>query len=153
MLRAEVLGAIQWAESSRINEEFEQEKSSIRESIRRIREERYSALAEKEKARLRCDDLLRRQEKLVFDHAASEGKLKAEVDILKDNSQKAALNFEKIKAELSEARSRLDSCLVEKRELNSRLFLVENLAASPVEDFKGSSEYVGNIATLLWDFC
>ncbi|GAA0156536.1 hypothetical protein LIER_43365 [Lithospermum erythrorhizon] len=97
--------SLQWDESARINEEFEQEKSSIGESIRRIREGRDSALAEKEKAILKCDELLRRQKKLIFDHAASEEKLKSEIDILKDNSQRTALDFEKVKIELSEARS------------------------------------------------
>ncbi|GAA0158591.1 hypothetical protein LIER_15569 [Lithospermum erythrorhizon] len=71
--------SLQWAESARINEEFEQEKSSKGESIRRIREERDSALAKKEKAMLKCDDLLRRHEKLVSDHAISEGKIKFEM--------------------------------------------------------------------------
>ncbi|GAA0168034.1 hypothetical protein LIER_22846 [Lithospermum erythrorhizon] len=42
--------SLQWAESARVNEEFEREKSSIGESIRRIREEKDSALAGKEKA-------------------------------------------------------------------------------------------------------
>ncbi|GAA0142645.1 hypothetical protein LIER_03492 [Lithospermum erythrorhizon] len=68
--------SLQWAESARVNEEFEQEKSSIGESIRRIREERDSALAGKEKALKRCDDLLRSQEKLV-----SEDSLRREAEI------------------------------------------------------------------------
>ncbi|GAA0148928.1 hypothetical protein LIER_08236 [Lithospermum erythrorhizon] len=66
------------------------------------------------------------------------------------------LDFEKIKAELSEPRSQLDSCFIENESLNSLLFFAENSAASAVEDFKGSSEYVellkGNTATLLRDF-
>ncbi|GAA0168732.1 hypothetical protein LIER_23384 [Lithospermum erythrorhizon] len=62
--------SLQWAEFVRITEEFEQEKSSIGEFMRRIREERESALAEKEKDILRCNDLIRRQEKLISDHTA-----------------------------------------------------------------------------------
>ncbi|GAA0183167.1 hypothetical protein LIER_30631 [Lithospermum erythrorhizon] len=142
-----------WAKSARVIEEFEQEKSSMGESMRQIREERDSALPEKEKAILRCNDLLLRQEKLISDHAASEGRLTSEMEILKANSQRAALDFEKIKVELSETQSRLEDFIIEKEHLQSCLFLAENSATSAVEDFKGSSVYVellkGNTATLL----
>ncbi|GAA0140219.1 hypothetical protein LIER_01607 [Lithospermum erythrorhizon] len=75
-----------WAESARVTEEFEQEKSSMGESMRKIREERDSAFAKKEKVILRCNDLLHRQEKLISDHPASERRLTSEMEILKSNS-------------------------------------------------------------------
>ncbi|GAA0158976.1 hypothetical protein LIER_15868 [Lithospermum erythrorhizon] len=125
-------------------------------SMRKIREERDSALDEKEKAILRCNDLIRCQEKLIYDHAASEGRLTFEMEILKANSHRAALDFEKIKVELSETESRLEGCISEKEHLHSRLFLAENSATLAIEDFKGSSEYIellkGNTATLLREF-
>ncbi|GAA0164110.1 hypothetical protein LIER_19823 [Lithospermum erythrorhizon] len=115
-----------------------------------IREERDSALAGKDKAVKRSDDLLSYQEKLICDHVASEAKLKSE-------EERATLDSEKFKAELSEAQSLLEDCLAEKENLTSRLVLAENSAASAVEDFKGSSEYVellkGDTVTLLRDFC
>ncbi|GAA0176493.1 hypothetical protein LIER_29474 [Lithospermum erythrorhizon] len=93
----------------------------------------------------------------ILRQCTASGKLKSEVDLLKENSQKATLDSEKIKAKLSETRSLLEDCLAEKENLNSRLFLAENSAASAIEDFKGSSEYVellkGNTTTLLRDFC
>ncbi|GAA0138896.1 hypothetical protein LIER_00552 [Lithospermum erythrorhizon] len=91
------------------------------------------------------------KEKLVSDNAASEGKLKFEVDILNENSHKATLDSEKIKVELSKTRSLLEDCLAEKESLNSRIFLAENSAASAVEDFKGSSEVGGDYVVDLFD--
>ncbi|GAA0159973.1 hypothetical protein LIER_16631 [Lithospermum erythrorhizon] len=91
------------------------------------------------------------REKLVSDHTISERKLKSEVDTLKECSQKATLDFEKTKVELSETRSLLEDCLAEKESMNSRLFLVENSVASAVEDFKGSSELGDDYVVDLFD--
>ncbi|GAA0143104.1 hypothetical protein LIER_03863 [Lithospermum erythrorhizon] len=76
---------------------------------------------------------------------------------LKSEAERAALDSKKFKAELRETRSLLEDCLAEKESLSSRLVSAETSAASAVEDFKESREYIdllkGNTITLLKDFC
>ncbi|GAA0186556.1 hypothetical protein LIER_33844 [Lithospermum erythrorhizon] len=138
--------SLQWEEAARANAEFERErseflkekdkfkkaKSSIGTSMQMLREERESALARKDKTLKKIEDLLGYNEKLICDHVASEMKLKSQVE-------KAAFDSEKLNAEISETRSLLENCLVEKEKLNSQLVLDENSAASAVEDFKESN--------------
>ncbi|GAA0156737.1 hypothetical protein LIER_38334 [Lithospermum erythrorhizon] len=108
MLKAEVLGAMnvssptslhhqyahyQLREKSELlrekssflreKEEFEQAKASIGTSVRIIKEERDSALARKDKAEKRCEELLTQIEKFTYEHAAFEGKLKSKVEMSK----------------------------------------------------------------------
>ncbi|GAA0179027.1 hypothetical protein LIER_29917 [Lithospermum erythrorhizon] len=65
---------------------FEHEKSSLGEEMRKIREERDSAFAEKEEATEKYNDLLRSQEELISNHTTTEGKLASELEITKANS-------------------------------------------------------------------
>ncbi|GAA0153798.1 hypothetical protein LIER_11954 [Lithospermum erythrorhizon] len=58
---------------------------------------------------------------------------------LKSEVEKAAFDSEKLKSEISETRSLLVNCLVEKEKLNSQLVLAENSAASALEYFKESN--------------
>ncbi|GAA0146723.1 hypothetical protein LIER_06610 [Lithospermum erythrorhizon] len=62
--------ALQWAESARVAEAFEREKSSLGEKMRRMREERNSALAEKDKLTQKYDSpsLSRRVEVQPYCH-------------------------------------------------------------------------------------
>ncbi|GAA0140620.1 hypothetical protein LIER_01930 [Lithospermum erythrorhizon] len=132
MLRAEVLRAMK-AETSRVAEKFEHEKSSL--------------------GGVDLQPYYHRGEA----HTTTEGKLAHELEITKANSQKTTSDPEKSKDDLARVQSRLEGCMVEKDDLYSRLSMAENSATTAVEDFKVSPEYLkllkGNTATLLRGFC
>ncbi|GAA0175902.1 hypothetical protein LIER_28994 [Lithospermum erythrorhizon] len=149
--------SLQWAEVARVTEEFELEKSSFGESLRLMRDERDSAFDEKEKATQKYNDLLRSQDKLISNHAATEGKFTSELETLRANSQKIASDFKRSKDDLGSVWSQLEGCIVENDNLSSLLSLAENSYATAVDDFKESSEYLellkGNTTTLLHGLC
>ncbi|GAA0169577.1 hypothetical protein LIER_24028 [Lithospermum erythrorhizon] len=162
MLRAEATEAayamsLQWAELARITGEFEHEKSSFGKEMRKVREERDSALAEKDRTARKYETLLRSQEELKSNHATTEQNLTSELEDIKADSQKRASDLEKSRDDLARVQSRLDGCMVEKEYLQSRLAKTEDSATSVVEDFKASPEYLEllkrNTATLVRGFC
>ncbi|GAA0147734.1 hypothetical protein LIER_07362 [Lithospermum erythrorhizon] len=87
--------------------EHEREKSSFGSLLRKMREERDSALSEKEKAVEKHNELLRSWEELLTSHAASEGKQKAEIDVLSSS-------LEAVKDGLKGFKASLQECALEK---------------------------------------
>ncbi|GAA0151849.1 hypothetical protein LIER_10477 [Lithospermum erythrorhizon] len=155
MLRAEVLGAMKVQSPTRLRnyfahnqlrrvaEEFEHEKSSLGEEMRRIREERDSIFAEKENVTQKYNDLLRSQDELISNHTATEGKLAYELETTKAYSQKIASDLEKSKDELARVQSRLEGYMVEKDDLHSRLSMAENSAATALKILRSTlKDYV-----------
>ncbi|GAA0145867.1 hypothetical protein LIER_36212 [Lithospermum erythrorhizon] len=125
--------------------------------MRKVREERDSALAEKDRIARKYETLLRSQEELKSNHAAAETNLTSELEVVKADSQKMASDLEKSRDEMARVQSRLDGCMVEKEDLQSCLAKTEDSTTSDVEDFKASPEYLellkGNTTTLVRGFC
>ncbi|GAA0161662.1 hypothetical protein LIER_17923 [Lithospermum erythrorhizon] len=104
--------------------------------MRRMREERDSALAKKDKLTQKYETLLYSQEELKSNHTTTERKLTLELEVVKADSQKLASDLEESRDELARVQSRLDVCMVEKEDLHSRLAKAEDSTTSAVEDFK-----------------
>ncbi|GAA0148367.1 hypothetical protein LIER_07831 [Lithospermum erythrorhizon] len=100
------------------------------------------ALAEKNRA-------LGKYKELMTSHAASEGKLMAEVDILSSSLESAKADLERVKTYLQES-------VLEKEALSVELSEAERSAFVVVETFKGSDDYrellKNNTATLVRGF-
>ncbi|GAA0145978.1 hypothetical protein LIER_06037 [Lithospermum erythrorhizon] len=88
--------SLQWAESERVAREFELVKSSVGEEMRKVREERDLALAEKDKITRKYETLLQSQE---------------ELEVVKADSQKMASDLEKSRDDMSRVQSHLDGSM------------------------------------------
>ncbi|GAA0145319.1 hypothetical protein LIER_05540 [Lithospermum erythrorhizon] len=121
---------------------LEREKSSFGNVLRQMREERDSAIDEKNKAVEKYDGL-------VISHAVSEGKQKAEMGVLSSSLEASRTDLARVKTSLQES-------VLEKEALALKLFEAEKSAINAVHTFKSSHEYQellkDNMATLVWEF-